>query len=167
MTVEGSAKIVSAGVDSIYARFIGLVAASRHKSVAEIDRIAQGRVWDGGSARQLGLVDQFGGLDEAIAKAAALAKIDDTSVTYLDQRPSFEDRVVAMLAGEEEADSATSDAFAAFAPAPTALLARVIGDLSAIMAGPSIQVRCLDCPPAAATAPTPQALGWWKLLGAG
>ena len=159
--------LIQAGVESVYRRFLAIVAASRGKSVADIDRIAQSRVWDGGTARQLGLVDQFGGLDEAIAKAAALAKIDNTGVTYLDQRPSFEDRLVAMLAGEEEADSASNDAFAAFAPAPTALLARVIGDLSAIMAGPSIQIRCLDCPPGPVSAPSPEALSWWRLFGAG
>jgi len=158
--------LIQAGVESVYRRFITLVAASRGKSLAEVDRIAQGRVWDGGTARQLGLVDQFGGLDEAIAKAAALAKTEDTGVTWLDQRPSFEDRVVEMLAGEDAAESAPTDAFAALAPAPTDLLARVIGEVSAILAGPSIQVRCLECPPGAVAAPSPQALGWWKLLSA-
>jgi protease-4 len=141
--------LIQAGVDSIYQRFLTLVAASRHKSVADVDRLAQGRVWDGGTARQLGLVDQFGGLDDAIAKAAALAKIDDTDVTYLDQQPSFEDRLVDLVAGDGAADSSPTDAFAALSPAPTELLARVIGEVSAIMAGPSIQVRCLDCPPSA------------------
>ena len=156
--------LIQAGVESVYRRFLAIVAASRKKSIADIDRIAQGRVWDGGTARQLGLVDQFGGLDEAIAKAAALAKIDDTSVTWLDQGASFEDRLVEMLAGEDEAASGTPDAFAAFAPAPTALLARVIGEVSTIMAGPSIQVRCLDCPPGAVTAPSREAVAWWRLL---
>ena len=71
--------LIQAGVDSVYRRFLAIVAAARKKSVADVDRIAQGRVWDGGTARQLGLVDQFGGLDEAIAKAAALAKTDDAA----------------------------------------------------------------------------------------
>ncbi len=158
--------LIQAGVDSIYRRFLSLVAASRKKSLADVDRIAQGRVWDGGTARQLGLVDQFGGLDDAIAKAAAMAKSNDRSVTYLDQRPSFEDRLVEMLAGGDAADSTSADAFAAFAPAPTALLARVINDVSAILAGPSIQVRCLDCPPGAVAPLTPRALSWLRLLGA-
>ena len=158
--------LIQAGVDSVYRRFLAIVGAARKKSVADVDRIAQGRVWDGGTARQLGLVDQFGGLDEAIAKAAALAKTNDTSVTWLDQRASFEDRVVEMLAGDDEAESGTPDAFAAFAPAPTALLARVLGEVSAIMAGPSIQVRCLDCPPGAVVAPSRAAVAWWTLLGA-
>ena len=156
--------LIQAGVDSVYRRFITLVATARGKSLAEVDRIAQGRVWDGGTARQLGLVDQFGGLDEAIARAAQLAKIEDTGVTWLDQRPSFEDRLDDMLAGGDAAETAPADAFAALAPAPTALLARVIGEVSAILAGPSIQVRCLDCPPGAPRTPDRQALGWWKLL---
>lgn len=159
--------LIQAGVDSIYQRFLALVAASRHKSVAEVDRIAQGRVWDGGTARQMGLIDQFGGLDDAIAKAARLAKADNRGITYLDQKPSFEDRLVDMLAGGDTADSGPADAFAALAPAPTALLARVIGEVSAIMAGPSIQVRCLDCPPGAAVTPSPQAMSWWRLLSGG
>jgi protease-4 len=145
--------LIQAGVDSIYRRFLGIVAASRGKSVADIDRLAQGRVWDGGTARQLGLVDQFGGLDEAIAKAAALAKTDDKGVTYLDQQPSFEERLIDLVAGEDEADSSPTDAFAALSPAPTDLLARVVGEVAAIMNGPSIQVRCLDCPPSAVIAP--------------
>ena len=158
--------LIQAGVESVYRRFRVIVAESRRKSVAEIDRVAQGRVWDGGTARQLGLVDQFGGLDEAIAKAAALAKSDDAAVTWLDPKASFEDRLVEMLAGGGEAESGSNDAFAAFAPAPTALLARVIADLSTIMAGPSIQVRCLECPSATVAVPSPEALGWWRLFSA-
>lgn len=160
--------LIQAGVDSIYQRFLAIVAASRHKSVTDVDRLAQGRVWDGGTARQLGLVDQFGGLDEAIAKAAALAKIDDTDVTYLDQRPSLEDRLVDLVAGEDAADGSPTDAFAALSPAPTDLLARVVDEVSAILAGPSIQVRCLDCPPSAAisaTATTRDAGLFTRLLG--
>jgi protease-4 len=143
--------LIQAGVESIYARFLGLVATSRRKSVAEVDRMAQGRVWDGGTARQLGLVDQFGGLDEAIAKAAALAKTKD-GVIYLDPDRSFEERLVEMVAGDA-ADSAPADAFAALAPAPAELLARALSDITAIMSGPSIQVRCLDCPPSALAPP--------------
>ena len=64
---------------------------SRHKSPADIDRIAQGRVWDGGTARQLGLVDGFGGMDEAVAKAARTgqARQDERGVRYLERPPSF------------------------------------------------------------------------------
>ena len=160
--------LVQAGVESVYRRFLGLVAASRKKSPAEIDRIAQGRVWDGGTARQLGLVDQFGGLDEAIAKAAALAKIDDTDVTYLEEERSFEDRLLAMVADGEEADSPPQDALAALAPAPATLIAQLLGELRMILSGPTIQVRCLECPPSpsapAMTAPSTPTTSWLAWL---
>ncbi|MCY7340028.1 MAG: signal peptide peptidase SppA [Sphingomonas bacterium] len=153
--------LIQAGVESVYGKFLSLVAASRKKSVADIDRIAQGRVWDGGTARQLGLVDQFGGLEDAIAKAAALAKTDDRAVTWLDQPPSFEDRLLEMLSGDDEADEGSTDALASLAPAPALLLSRVIDDLRHILAGPSIQVRCLECPPTPrALAPTTADAGW-------
>ena len=149
--------LIQAGVDSIYRRFITLVATARRKSPAEVDRIAQGRVWDGGTARQLGLVDQFGGLDEAIARAAALAKTEDKSVTWLDPRPSFEERLVDMVAGGDDAEGSPTDAFAGLAPAPAQLLSRVVSDVAAILDGPSIQARCLACPPSAVAPAVPAA----------
>ena len=160
--------LIQAGVDSIYRRFLALVAVSRHKTPAEIDRMAQGRVWDGGSARQLGLVDQFGGLDEAVAKAAALARSEDKGVTFLDPEPSFEDRVLAMLAGESEADGPPTDALARLGPAPTDLIAQALGEVRMILAGPSIQLRCLACgseaPPAPAAPLSRAEAGWWQWL---
>ena len=89
---------------------------SRRKSPAEIDRIAQGRVWDGGTARQLGLVDGFGGLDDAIAKAAELAKLgDERGVRYLERPGSFARRACSRRSPTEESDdgAAPADAFAA------------------------------------------------------
>ena len=72
---EAADALIQAGVEQVYRKFLAIVAESRRKTPAEIDRIAQGRVWDGGTARQLGLVDGFGGMDEAVAKAAELAKL--------------------------------------------------------------------------------------------
>ena len=128
------------------------VSSVEHKSPAEIDRIAQGRVWDGGTARQLGLVDGFGGMNEAIAKAAELAKLDEDErgLTYLEPAPSYTDELMEAFAGDdEEAGEAPADAYASLAPAPEALLARAIAELRSILSGPTIQVRCLECPPAA------------------
>ena len=147
--------LVQAGVDQIYAKFLGIVAQARRKSPAEIDKIAQGRVWDGGTARQLGLIDGFGGMDEAVAKAAELAKLgpDDRGLTYLERAPDFTDRLMALFAGAEEGDDATgTDALATLAPAPEALVARALSDIRQILAGPTIQARCLACPPDAAAA---------------
>ena len=145
--------LIQAGVEQIYSRFLAIVAQARHKTPAEIDRVAQGRVWDGGTARQLGLIDGFGGMDEAIAKAAELAKLDEDNrgLTYLEPAPGFADELMAAFSGEEEeADGAPADAYATLAPAPEGLLARAVAELRSILSGPTIQVRCLDCPPAAA-----------------
>jgi protease IV len=64
-------------VDSIYLTFKGRVAEGRKKDINYIDSIGQGRVWTGSRALELGLVDRLGGLDDAIACAARMAKISD------------------------------------------------------------------------------------------
>ena len=145
--------LIQAGVEQVYRKFLTIVAEARHKTPADVDRIAQGRVWDGGTARQLGLVDGFGGMNEAVAKAADLAKLDenDRGLTYLTEEPSFADMLFADVAGEETTDDqAPSDALATLAPAPEGLLARAIAEVRSILSGPTIQARCLDCPPTGA-----------------
>jgi protease-4 len=143
-------KLIQAGVDGVYRNFLAIVASARHKSPADIDRIAQGRVWDGGSARQLGLIDGFGDIDEAVAKAAELAKLgDERGVRYLERPASFTEQVLAMLAGEEATDSQPADSLATLSPAPEWRLRAALAELRSILSGPSIQVRCLECAPAA------------------
>ena len=160
--------IIQAGVEQVYAKFLTIVSQSRRKSPADIDRIAQGRVWDGGTARQLGLVDGFGGMDEAVAKAAELAKLgaDDRGLTYLEKAPSFTDSLMEAFAAQEETEDApASDAYASLAPAPEGLLARAIAEVRSILDGPTIQVRCLDCPPVvAAPRLTNEDRGWLSRL---
>src|SRR6185295_17263584 len=98
-------QLLQTGVDSIYRRFLGIVSQSRRKSPADVDKIAQGRVWDGGTAHQLGLVDGFGGMSEAIAKAAQLAGLgDERGVRYLEPPLSFRDQLIETLASEQRDD---------------------------------------------------------------
>ena len=80
-----------------YNDFLEGVAAGRHMKVEDVDKIAQGRVWTGERARQLGLVDELGGLHTAIARARELAKIPaDEKVSLLPLPPhrSFFDRLL-------------------------------------------------------------------------
>jgi protease-4 len=159
--------LIQAGVEQIYARFLTIVAQARHKSTADIDRIAQGRVWDGGTARQLGLIDGFGGMNEAIAKAAELAKLGDEErgLTYLEPEPGFADTLMAAFASEEDSESVPADALATLAPAPETLVARAVVEIRSILSGPSIQARCLECPPvAAAPRLSEQDRGWLARL---
>jgi protease-4 len=157
-------QLLQTGVNAMYARFLGIVAQARHKSPAEIDRIAQGRVWDGGSAHQLGLVDGFGGMDEAIAKAAQLARLgNERGVRYLEPPRSFRDQLIETIASEEDTDSAApQDAFALLAGQPQRQLASALAEVRSILSGPSIQARCLECP---AVAPAKLQASDLSLLG--
>ena len=83
---------MQASVEDIYELFVNLVAKSRNLSVEQVDAIAQGRVWAATDALQIGLVDEIGGLPEAISYAAALADLnssDDYSVVGYPVPPSF------------------------------------------------------------------------------
>jgi protease-4 len=140
-------QLIQTGVESMYGRFLGIVAASRHKTPQQIDQIAQGRVWDGGTARQLGLVDGFGGMSDAIAKAAQLAKLgDERGVRYLEPQPSFRDQLIEALADSDKDTAVPTDAFSMMARQPQQQLAAVLAEVRSIMSGPSIQARCLECP---------------------
>jgi protease-4 len=159
--------LIQSGVNAMYSRFLNIVAASRHKTPQQVDQIAQGRVWDGGTARQLGLVDGFGGMPEAIGKAAELAKLgDERDIRYLEPAPSFRDQLIAGIADEREDDnSATpSDAFAVLAGQPQQQLAAAIDELRSILGGPSIQARCVECPPVAPASLKPRDLSLLELI---
>lgn len=139
-------RLIQAGVESIYRRFLSIVAQSRGKTPAEIDRLAQGRVWDGGTARQIGLVDGFGGLDEAVGKAAELARLDrdDVRLVYLERPVSLRQSLLELLVDEEDGAKTPPDAFAVLAP--THMFAGAIEEVRSVLSGPRIQVRCIDCP---------------------
>ncbi|TMJ14886.1 MAG: signal peptide peptidase SppA [Alphaproteobacteria bacterium] len=146
-------RLVQAGVDNIYGRFLTLVSGARKLPVARVNEIGQGRVWDGGTARQLGLVDAFGSLDDAIDEAARRAKIDpdDAEVTWLEQKPSLIESLFAAWAGGDSSssDARARDAFSRIAERPQTILLRAVSDTERMLASPAIQARCLSCPPVA------------------
>jgi protease-4 len=145
-----ASKLIQSGVESMYARFLSIVAAARHKTPQQVDQIAQGRVWDGGTAHQIGLVDGFGGMPEAIAKAGELAHLgaDDRGVRFLEPSRSFNDELIEMLTRQRDDDSSTpTDAFSALAQQPQQQLFGAIAEVRSILNGPAIQARCLECGP--------------------
>jgi len=86
-----------------YDQFIGNVARARKRTPQEIDAIAQGRVWSGSQAKERGLVDKLGGLNDAIAAAASRAKLGGNyGVRYVEREPSTWERFV-MSFGESGA----------------------------------------------------------------
>jgi protease-4 len=74
---EAERKVIQNAVDRVYTDFINRVAEGRKMTEAQVDSIAQGRVWSGVDAKKIGLVDELGGLDKAIAIAAKKAKLDE------------------------------------------------------------------------------------------
>jgi protease-4 len=84
----GVATIVQSVIDKGYRDFTGKVAKARGRSIEQIDEVARGRVWSGEQAKARGLVDAFGGLDAAVADAAARAKLgkpDAWQIQYIEQ----------------------------------------------------------------------------------
>lgn len=70
-------KVTTESIEQVYVTFVNRVAKGRNMTFEQVDEIAQGRVWTGIDAKRLGLVDEIGGLDDAIAYAADLVDIDD------------------------------------------------------------------------------------------
>ena len=92
------ASVVQSGINHIYADFTGKAAAARKKTVAEIDAVAQGRVWTGAQAVERGLVDRLGSFDDAIKSAAAKAKLGpDARVSYVEGEMGRWERLLSSL----------------------------------------------------------------------
>ncbi len=139
--------IMQAGIENGYRQFLGRVAQSRKMTPARVDEIGQGRVWDGGTARQLGLVDRFGTLKDALDDAARRAKLDPAKVhaEYLEKEPGFLAKIAEGLSSDDEDEAAGGDAFARIAAERRQTLARALGDMKRLASAGSVQVRCLEC----------------------
>jgi protease IV len=141
-------QLFQAGVEDVYRRFTGLVAAQRKLPLTKVMEIAEGRVWDGGSARQLGLIDAFGSLEDAISEAAKRAKLSghDARPVYLDRMPNWFELYAEGLMGSEA--HAPIDPYGHLMLRQQAGLIAGVQDGLTILNGPAIQVRCLGCPSA-------------------
>ncbi len=153
--------LIQAGITQVYAHFTGLVAAARHLPVARVDAIGQGRVWDGATAKQIGLVDRFGTLEDAVAEAARRAHLDPAKVhpVYIEREKSALVRFLQMLTGNSDgsadasAQAGVADPFVSLSRRPDMILARAVGDARRIISGPAVQVRCMACGGAEPPAP--------------
>lgn len=144
--------VLQATVESGYERFLGLVAQSRRMTRARADELGQGRVWDGGSAHQLGLVDQFGDLDAALEYAAKQARLGEGK-WHAEYLGADEDRYAPLfrrIMGTDDSEARTEtggrDMFALFARRESDLTARVLADLDGLLQVRGAQARCLECP---------------------
>lgn len=139
-------RLAQTGVEDIYSRFVGLVAASRKIAPARVNEIGQGRVWDGGSARQLGLVDAFGGLDDAIAEAARRAKISSPNIVYLEKEPNWLEQLASDWSRpDNDGQEDGTDMLSRLAAKQRALAWGAVAEARTLATGASIQARCLEC----------------------
>jgi protease-4 len=141
-------RIMQMGIEDIYGRFVGLVAKARRKSPQQIDAIAQGRVWDGGTARQIGLVDRFGGLEEAIAEAAKLAKLDPAKAkTYrIEKEPDkFAEFIQSMTERDDEDADTARDMLSHQAMIQRRWAMQAIADVRELLSGAGVRADCLEC----------------------
>ncbi|MEJ7602268.1 MAG: signal peptide peptidase SppA [Kofleriaceae bacterium] len=84
--------VIQATMEEVYSVFLGRVAEGRGKTVAQIQPLAQGRVWTGEKAKELGLVDEIGGLDAALAEARKLGNVDaETELEIYPPSPTLRD----------------------------------------------------------------------------
>ena len=90
-------KIFASWGTDIYDRFINFIAESRSQTYEEIEAIAGGRVWIATSAKNLGLIDDIGGIDDAISYAANTAKLEDYKVNYYGEEISPKEMIFKKL----------------------------------------------------------------------
>lgn len=97
--------LINAYIERGYQLFISRVADGRGMTTDEVDAIGQGRVWTGKDALTAGLVDQIGGLDDAVAEAAKIAKIDSYRTVAYPEKESWTDRIINSMTAESRIDS--------------------------------------------------------------
>lgn len=99
---EGMAQLFQLSINKGYQDFITLVAENRDMTLAQVDSIAQGRVWSGAKAKELGLVDELGNLNDAIIAAANLANIEQYDTLLIEKEVSERDKFLQKMMGEAQ-----------------------------------------------------------------
>lgn len=164
-------RLAQSVIEKGYRDFLERVAKSRGKTVEQVDAIGQGRVWAGGTARQLGLVDRMGDIDDALAEAARLAKLDKGAwhVRYIDPHANLASGLLSLLLPQPARSQAPADLFAHAAWQQQMALDRMAADLRMLTTTKGAQVRCMECAAVAGvpvSATTADNDGWLaRLLG--
>jgi len=140
-------QMMQLNIENGYKTFLGLVADSRHKTPEQIDQIAQGHVWIGSDAKANGLVDELGDFDDAVKKAAELAKLPKWQLNWYVSEPSLSDLVFSQVSASVHA--MLPAAIQAYLPAPVSKMAMALksqADLFSNMNDPQNRYAlCLTC----------------------
>ncbi len=161
--------ILQTGVEDTYSDFLSRVGEARGMSSEEVDRIAQGRVWDGGTARQLKLADQFGGLPEALQWVASEAGLEDNdwSTRFLGNQEANYDSLIRQLVTNAVAPATSvhgGDVFAMAAREREVLLRRLLVDAQMLAGTKGVQAYCLECPAPVSAARSQDSQGLVQLI---
>lgn len=108
---EGMSQLFQLSINKGYQDFIGLVAANRNMTLAQVDAVAQGRVWSGKKAKELGLVDELGNLTDAVVAAAELANLDNYDTLLIEKETSSRNKFIQKLMGQAQSLTATTFGF--------------------------------------------------------
>ncbi len=115
-------QMLQSSVDHAYAQFLQRVAEGRKKSVEDIDKIAQGRVWAGVDAQRVGLVDHLGGLRDATDAAAKLAELPaDYDLDYIEPDLTLREQLLLQLRSQSMKIAASLGLASPYAPFDRAL----------------------------------------------
>ena len=105
-------ELVQRSVNKIYDQFLTKVSDSRKLQKSRVAEIAQGRVWSGAEAKSLGLVDELGGLEDAVKEAATRAKLgDDWHLEEYPKKSTLEERLLGQFLGGSETKATPGDPF--------------------------------------------------------
>lgn len=150
---EKMAEIIQLSVEDAYQRFLEVVAQARNMTPAQVDKIAQGRVWIASQAQELGLVDKLGDKQDAIDAAAALAKLDFYEVKTIKQTLSPQEQMMQDIFGNTSvkailgSDNSPVSALATQANVQSLVnqLASEVDNLKDYNDPQGIYTRCLVC----------------------
>ena len=138
--------VINSGIDFAYRNFLQVVAGGREMSVESVDPLAQGRVWSAADALEAGLIDQLGGLEEAIASAAEHAGLSDYTVDFVELPVSPRELLMRQLANRGISlnlwqESATGAALLRLLSPVRA----AVREVTALQDPNNLYVRCLAC----------------------
>jgi protease-4 len=159
--------LLQGAIENGYGDFVSRVARSRKMTPERVDEIGQGRVWDGGTARQIGLVDQYGGLEDALKWVAGQAKLGngDWHAEYLGEEGRTSDTLLRrLLIGDGESGAAATDVFGVLAARQQSVLGQLTADVQRLASAQGMQAYCLECAGSLRQAPAEAATGWLAKL---
>ncbi len=137
-------EVLQTTIEAGYQQFLTTVAKGRDMQIDAVHEVAQGRVWSGDKAKQLGLVDELGDLQQAITAAARLAKVEDYSVWYVEPELSVEEMLLRRLT------ASASSILPKISNDPVSLVVRKVrqqlGVLGRLNDPQNAYVICADCP---------------------